>query len=132
MNGDLMVANAWLQRLKQLALAIGGIAATAFLAYAFYMSFVIITAVAFTGAGGSAADKFLVHFVPVGYFLQGAIVCGGLMAIVSAICASDGLWLGIILVTAIIGGILAVVIPSIGASLTQVLELVYVFLRDTY
>lgn len=132
MNDDLMVENAWLQRLKQLALAIGGIAAAAFFAYAFYMSFMIITAVAFTAAGGRAADKFLEHFVPVGYFLQGAIACGGLVAIVSAICATDGLWLGTILVAAIIGGVCAAAIPSIGADLTRVLDLVYALLRDTY
>lgn len=132
MNGDLTIANAWLQRLKQLALAIGGIAATAFLAYAFYMSFMIITALAFTAAGGRAADKFLENFVPVGYFLQGAIACGGLVAIISAICAADGLWLGTILVAAIIGGVFAAAIPSIGADLTRVLELVYAFLRDFY
>lgn len=87
--------------------------ATLFFAYAF----LLLTGVAFHASTGRAHAQFVQPFIPIAYFAVGALVAGGMLALVNALVSPRPFWFKSIAAGALFGGLYLAIHPTHGPRL---------------
>jgi hypothetical protein len=123
------IVRALLIRIKWAILMIVALLAIAFVGLVVYKAFLIATMLPFIGSSGAAYEEFMRPVIPLGYFVEGAYLCGGAVALVNAIATPRHFWVKSIAMSAVVGGSIAAITPNLGHRLTGLAEPAFVAIR---
>jgi hypothetical protein len=114
-----------LVRLARLLAVCGLVVAWVFILAFAGMVLMVAIGIFSSGSTGSEADVRMQALLPAAHFFAGMIVFGGMLAAVNAVATPSGVWAFALILTAVVGGFVAMLVPAAGQQLLELANPVF-------